>query len=183
MKNKDYTGTVKVLDAFSYCGQWGVGLGEHFVSQKLSADVTFADSSKAALEAAALNAKRYGIKATCIDLDLVENDWPIGEDFDVAVVDPPALIKSKKHYFAGRRAYLKVFLRGLTALKPGGILVASSCSFHMSREDLREVLLECMQIQSIEIKIIHEFAGPADHFRSPQFPEGDYLKGFVCLKL
>ncbi len=183
LKDISYGSKVKILDAFSYCGQWGVGLGELFAEQKISVHSTFADSSKSALEAADLNAKQYGIETRCLDLDLVESDWPVEEDFDVVVVDPPALIKSKKHYFAGRRAYLKVFLRGLKALKPNGIFVASSCSFHMSREDLREVLLECAQIQSIQLKIMHEFSSPPDHLRSPDFPEGDYLKGLVCVKL
>lgn len=183
IKDIPYAGDVKVLDAFSYCGQWGVGLGEFFASKKISVQTTFADSSKSALEAAAQNAKRYGILEKCIDLDLVENDWPIGDDFDIAIVDPPALIKSKKHYFAGRRAYLKVFLRGLKSLKPNGIFVASSCSFHMSREDLREVILECTQILSQQVKILHEVSSPPDHIRSPDFPEGDYLKGMVCIKL
>jgi 23S rRNA (cytosine1962-C5)-methyltransferase len=183
LKNVKFSGSVKVLDSFCYCGQWGVGLGELLQSQKIDAEVTFADSSKPALEAASENAKRYGIKNKIIDLDLVENEWPIGDDYNVVVVDPPALIKSKKHYFAGRRAYLKVILRGLKALKTNGVFVASSCSFHLSREDLREVLLEAAQIIGTPIKIIHEFSSPPDHLRSPEFPEGDYLKGFVCLKL
>lgn len=183
LQNMPLGPSVRVLDAFCYCGQWGVGLGDLGVHMKKETHVTFADSSKPALEAAEKNAKRYGIHQKCLDLDLVDSDWPVAEDFDVVVVDPPALIKSKKHYFAGRRAYLKVFLRGLKATKPGGVFVASSCSFHLSREDLRETLMECQQILGISIKIMHEFTSPPDHFRSPEFPEGDYLKGCVCLKL
>ncbi len=183
LKNFTFGPSVKVLDAFSYCGQWGVGVGDLLESRKIHSHVTFADSSKFALASASLNAKRCKLESKVLELDLVESDWPIGEDFDVSIVDPPALIKSKKHYFAGRRAYLKVLLRGLKALKPHGVFVASSCSFHMSREDLREVLLEAVQILGHPVKIVHEFSSPPDHLRSPEFPEGDYLKGFVCLKL
>jgi 23S rRNA (cytosine1962-C5)-methyltransferase len=183
LKDVKFQGSVKILDAFCYCGQWGVGVGDLLQSRKNDSQVTFADSSKPALKSAGENAKRYSIKAKFVDVDLVDGDWPVGDDFDLVIVDPPALIKSKKHYFAGRRAYLKVILRGLNALKTGGIFVASSCSFHLSREDLREVLLEASQIIAAPIKIMHEFSSPPDHLRSPEFPEGDYLKGFVCLKL
>lgn len=171
----------QILDAFSYCGQWGVGLGHSLVNQAQKPNIVFADSSEPALGLAIENASHYKLTAESVKMNLVDEEWPWLQMFDVVVCDPPALIKSKKHYFAGRRAYLKVILRGLKALKKRGIFVASSCSFHLSRHDLLETLMEAQNLLGIKLKLLHEFSLPPDHLRVPEFPEGDYLKGFVAV--
>ena len=171
----------KILDAFAYCGQWGVGLGTALTGQGLKPQITFADSSESALQAAKDNALHYDLTSEIVKMDLVDGEWPWNQTFDVVVCDPPALIKSKKHYFAGRRAYLKVVLRGLKVLRPKGIFVVSSCSFHLSRYDLLETLLEAQNLLGVKLKILHDFSLPPDHLCVPEFPEGDYLKGFVVV--
>jgi len=181
LKYYHFDKNVRILDAFCYCGQWGIGCAHALQAAGFNAEVAFADSSETALEAAMKNAKAYSLSAEKLKLDLVDQEWPWSAHFDVVVCDPPALIKSKKHYFAGRRAYLKIILRSLKALKSHGIFVASSCSFHLSRYDLLETLLEAQMLLGIKLKIVHEFSLPPDHPRAPEFPEGDYLKGFICL--
>ena len=169
----------EVLDAFCYCGQWGLGTAREIQGLNLKPRVTFADASESALDSAIQNASQYNIEAEKFKMDLVEADWQWINKFDVVICDPAALIKSKKHYFAGRRAYLKVFTRSLKALKKKGIFVFSSCSFHLSKTDLVELLQEAQRSLGVQVRILHEFSLPPDHLRSPDFPEGDYLKGLI----
>lgn len=176
------TPSPQILDAFCYCGQWGLGLARELQLMNLKAQVIFSDASENALQAALQNASRYQIEAEKVKLDLVEADWPWLNRFDLVVCDPAALIKSKKHYFAGRRAYLKVFTRSLKALKSKGIFVFSSCSFHLSRGDLVELLKEAQLALGCKTRILHEFSLPPDHLRSCDFPEGDYLKGLIGVR-
>jgi 23S rRNA (cytosine1962-C5)-methyltransferase len=176
------TSSPEVLDAFCYCGQWGLGIAREIQSLHLKPQVIFSDASEAALESALQNASQYKIEAEMLKLDLVETEWPWINKFDLVVCDPAALIKSKKHYFAGRRAYLKVFTRSLRALKKNGIFVFSSCSFHLSKSDLVELLAEAQAVAGCKTKIFHEFSLPPDHLRSPNFPEGDYLKGLIGVR-
>jgi 23S rRNA (cytosine1962-C5)-methyltransferase len=160
-----------------------VGLGQMLKTQRaLEPFVQFADSSESALKSAERNAQEVGLKCEVSRFDLVENEWPWKELFDIVVCDPPALIKSKKHYFAGRRAYLKAVLRSLNSLQKDGLLVLSSCSFHLAREDLKEIIMEASQIIKTPVRILHDFSAPVDHLRGPEFPEGDYLKGLLCIK-
>jgi 23S rRNA (cytosine1962-C5)-methyltransferase len=176
------TSSPQVLDAFCYCGQWGLGIARELQSLHLKPQVIFSDASESALESALQNAFQYQIEAEKIKLDLVETDWPWLNKFDLVVCDPAALIKSKKHYFAGRRAYLKVFTRSLKALKSKGVFVFSSCSFHLSKSDLLELLKEAQDALGCKTRILYEFSLPADHSRSPNFPEGDYLKGLIGIR-
>ncbi len=176
------TPSPKVLDAFCYCGQWGLGLARELQLKNLKPQVFFSDASESALQAALKNASQFQIEADKTKLDLVESEWPWSNMFDFVVCDPAALIKSKKHYFAGRRAYLKVFTRSLKALKSKGIFVFSSCSFHLSKSELAELLKEAQLASGCQTRILHEFSLPPDHLRSSNFPEGDYLKGLIGVR-
>ena len=174
LQKMKFNSPVRVLDLFSYCGQWGVGVGA-LLKDKHSVEVTFADASDKALALATRTSKDLGLAAQSVQLDLVEKDWPWEpRSFDVVICDPPALIKSKKHYFAGKRAYEKVMARASRLLKYNGVFVASSCSYHLSREDLREVL-------NPQLRIFGELSLPPDHTALTSFPEGHYLKGYYLI--
>ena len=83
----------RVLDVFSYVGAWGVRAAHH------GAQVTCVDSSAAALEGAAANAARNGVKLTTRKgdaFDVLEELAKEGAKFDVVIIDPPAFAKRKK---------------------------------------------------------------------------------------
>jgi hypothetical protein len=54
--------------------------------------------------------------------------------FDTVLLDPPAFIKRRKDEKEGVQAYLRLNRLGMELLEPGGLLVTSSCSFHMGRD-------------------------------------------------
>jgi hypothetical protein len=51
--------------------------------------------------------------------------------YDTIVLDPPAFAKSKRDLEKALRGYKELNLRAMKMLRPGGILVTCSCSFHV----------------------------------------------------
>lgn len=117
--------------------------------------------------------------------------------FDVVVVDPPAFVKSKDSLNNAVNAYIKLNAKALQLVNHGGILVTSSCSSHVSQELFRTILFKAANLagantnrtsadhesQSItDLVILETKTQPVDHPLNISFPEGEYLKFFICLK-
>ena len=63
------------------------------------------------------------------------------ERYDVIVLDPPAFIKRRKDIKEGTRAYQRLNQMAMQVLAKDGLLVSASCSCHLKRGDLQEILL------------------------------------------
>ena len=169
-----------VLDLFSYTGAWGI-----LAAVAGAAEVTCVDASGAALELAADNAQlnRVDAKMQFIRNDVFEFLRQSREGhrrYDIIVLDPPALIKRKKDFKQGFEAYRRLNHLALQILAPHGILVSASCSHHLNRENLHEILRSSSR--HIDRHLIF-FAGGGqgpDHPIHPAIPETEYLKTFFC---
>ncbi len=125
----------EALDVFCYHGGFALHLAPHCAS------ITGVDSSRPALEVADKNAAlniglNPGREIEWIEanaFDLLRDYASSGKQYDTIVLDPPAFAKSKKNLDTALRGYKELNLRALKMLKPGGILVTCSCSYHVSR--------------------------------------------------
>jgi 23S rRNA (cytosine1962-C5)-methyltransferase len=63
--------------------------------------------------------------------------------YDTIVLDPPAFAKTKRDLDKALRGYKELNLRAMKMLRPGGILVTCSCSFHVSAADFPESRRRC----------------------------------------
>lgn len=171
---------LKVLDLFSYAGAWGIssavaGAGE----------VTCVDSSESALALAAQSAKLNGVdgKMQFVRSDAFEFLKQAREQnlhFDAVVLDPPALIKRKKDFKAGFEAYRRLNHMALQVLNDQGILVSASCSHHLSRENLHEILRSSARHIDRHMVLFAGGGQGPDHPIHPTMPETDYLKTYFC---
>ncbi|MDB4951279.1 MAG: SAM-dependent methyltransferase [Gemmatimonadetes bacterium] len=168
----------RVLDVFSYVGGWGVQ-----AAAAGAESVLCVDGSAAALDALHHNAALNGVadrvrtmKADAFDaLRALAAD---GERFDVVVLDPPAFIKRKKDQKAGEEAYRRIAQLGMEVLRPDGVLISASCSFHMSREALQDAMLRASRHVKRDLQITEEGHQGPDHPVHPAIPETAYLKAF-----
>ncbi|WP_420465186.1 class I SAM-dependent rRNA methyltransferase [Panacagrimonas sp.] len=173
-----YVRGARVLDVFSYVGAWGV--------RALAAgaqSVTCVDSSQVALDLAQANAQLNGFELEARRGDALDQLKLLraeGRQFDVVVVDPPALIKRKKDHEAGLEHYAALNRAALQVLAPGGTLVACSCSFHLAPEDLQRVLLREVRHAQGRLMILEQGGQGPDHPVHPAIPETRYLKAFYC---
>jgi 23S rRNA (cytosine1962-C5)-methyltransferase len=168
----------RVLDVFSYVGAWGVR-----AARDGAREVTCVDSSAAALELAAANAERNGLKIVARKGDafeVLEDLVKQGAQFDIVVIDPPAFAKRKKDLPKALAAYKRLNQLAIQAIASDGILVSCSCSFHVSAEDLQEAIAKAARGADKHLQILEMGGQAPDHPVHPAIPETRYLKAYFC---
>ena len=168
----------RVLDVFSYIGGWALRAAAFGART-----VACVDSSAVALEAAAHNAKLNSVELEVIKgqaLDTLKQLRDQQRQFEVVIVDPPALIKRKKEADAVLEHYAALNRAALQLGAPGGTLVSCSCSHHLEAEQLQRVLLREARTTKRRLLILEQGGQGPDHPVHPAIPETRYLKTFYC---
>jgi len=165
-----------VLDVFSYTGSWAISTAMAGASQ-----VTAIDASASALDVLKNNAEtnQVGgvIDTICQDAFVAMQALKDAEkSFDIVLIDPPAFIKRKKDLQEGLQAYIRANRMAMSLVKPGGLLISSSCSYHMSQVSLQNSLLKASRKIQRKLQILgYGYQGP-DHPIHPAIEETSYLK-------
>ncbi len=170
----------RVLDLFSYTGAWGIPAAIAGASE-----VTCVDASEGALTLALENAQLNQIadKMNFIRSDVFEflkQARLENQLYDIIVLDPPALIKRKKDFKLGNEAYRRLNHLALQVLSKNGILISASCSFHLSRDNLHEILRSSGRHIDRHLVFFASGGQGPDHPIDPASPESEYLKTFFC---
>ena len=165
-----------VLDCYAHTGAFAM-----YALKAGAAAVTAVDSSKTALAMAEQNARLNGFEGrfSVEDADaekFMEEQANAKTRFDVVMIDPPGLIKSKKFAQAGSRLYKKLNAQALRLVKPGGLLVTSSCSHHLSPKDFRTMIEEACAKTGRMCWLIEQRTQAKDHPILLSMPETEYLK-------
>jgi len=172
----------EALDVFCYQGGFALHLAPR------CSQVTGVDSSRPALEVAdqntALNHKLLsGREIEWIEanaFDLLKDYASSNRRYDVIVLDPPAFAKSKRDLDAALRGYKELNLRALKMLRPGGILVTCSCSYHVSQSDFLEMLASSALDAHRTLRLIEVRGQAKDHPILLNVPETAYLKCIIA---
>jgi len=168
----------EALDVFCYQGGFALHLA------RTCDKVTGVDSSRSALEAAEQNAGLNGREIEWIEanaFDLLRDYSDAGRKFDTIVLDPPAFAKSRQSRETALRGYKELNLRALKMLRPGGILVSCSCSYHVSGADLLEVLASAAQDSHRIVRNLENRGQAKDHPSMLGIPETAYLKCIISV--
>jgi 23S rRNA (cytosine1962-C5)-methyltransferase len=167
----------EVLNAFSFSGGFSL-----YAARGGAQSVTDLDISPHALEAArrnfALNeadpavarCRHETVQADCFEW-LERNT---SRQFDLIVLDPPSLAKRESERAGALAAYGKLAANGLRALRRGGILVAASCSAHVTAEEFFGTVRQAAQRSRQRFEELETTGHPPDHLAT--FPEAQYLK-------
>ena len=166
-----------VLNLFSYSGGFSL-----YAARGGAASVCSLDISEHALAAArrnfALNQDQPAV-ARCRH-ETVQADAFVWlrqnpeQRFDLIVLDPPSLAKRESEKDDAIAAYAKLIKAGLARLNKNGILVASSCSAHVSADEFFSLARATAQKSGRRFNELRTTRHPADH--PATFPEGEYLK-------
>ena len=173
----------EALDVFCYQGGFALHLAER------CSKVTGVDSSRPALEIADRNAAlnsglTQGREIEWIEanaFDLLRGYADAGHQYDVIVLDPPAFAKSKRTLDTAMRGYKELNLRALKMLRPGGILVTCSCSYHVSPAEFLEVVANSARDVHRNLRILENRSQAKDHPILATVPETAYLKCLISV--
>lgn len=174
-----YAKGARVLDVFSYIGGWGIA-----AAVAGAREVLCLDSSAPALDQVERNAALNGVseKMGTIEGDAFEALKALRaerEQFDVVIVDPPAFIKRRKDIKNGSEAYRRLNQAAMQLLGKDGILVSASCSHHLSRDSLVDILQQSSRHLDRSLQIIEQGHQGGDHPIHPAIPETEYIKCLV----
>ncbi len=163
----------EALDVFCYQG----GFALHLAAK--CARVTGVESSLPALEMADKNAVLNGRDVEWIEgnaFDLMKDYAAEKRQYDTVVLDPPAFAKSKHDLENAMRGYKELNLRALKMLRPGGVLVTCSCSFHVSSQAFLEMVAEAALDAHRSVRVLESRGQAKDHPILLGVPETGYLK-------
>ena len=165
-----YAKDKNILDVFSYSGGFGINALAHGAKS-----LTCIDASELAL-----GQIKQGAVLICDDaFQALKNLHTEQKLFAVIILDPPAFIKRRKDIEIGTNAYLRLHCLALKILTPSGILITTSCSLHLSRDMMLDVLRQASLYEKRDCAVIEQLHQSQDHPVHPAIPETDYLKGFI----
>ena len=171
----------EALDCFTYQGGFALSLARTCQS------VTAVDSSRPALEVADQNEQLNRAEHRCGEIEWIEaNAFDLLKDYasaarqyDTIVLDPPAFAKTKRAVVTALRGYKELNLRALKMLRPGGVLITCSCSFHVSEADFLDMLGSAAADAGRRVRILEKRGQAQDHPILLNVPETAYLKCFI----
>ena len=171
----------RVLDVFCNSGSFGL------YALKAGAErSTGIEISAECLELARRNAALNDLESRC--------EWIEGNAFDhlkdldrkqerfgLIVLDPPAFTKSAKALDAAARGYKEINLRAFRLAAPGGVIVTSSCSYHLGPEEFLGVLQDAASDAGRDVTLVEMRSQAPDHPVHLFVPETRYLKCAILL--
>jgi 23S rRNA (cytosine1962-C5)-methyltransferase len=105
-------------------------------------------------------------------------DWPTVSQIRTGLSLQPSFPA-----YAGERAYYRLDHRALQLLEPGGFLISSSCSMHLSAERLQQFLLQAARDSGRRLQVLERGFQAIDHPVHPAIPEAAYLKTLIRREL
>jgi len=167
----------RCLDCFSYAGAFALQLAGR--AEQVTAVEMQGPAAAQARENAALNGAGNLEVVEANAFDFLRDEAEKEPSWDLVVLDPPAFAKNKASVPAARRGYKEINLRAMQILKPGGILVSASCSYHVPEAMLEEILLDAANDAGRPAQVLERRGAARDHPVLLGVPETRYLKCFV----
>ena len=170
-------GEPKILDLFCYVGAWSTAFAKSLGGK---GEYRLLDSSAQALEFAECNVRGAGAEnVQTAKVDVLTSLDALEEQYDVVVCDPPALIQGRKNIPAGLHEYYQLNASAMKRVKPGGFLIASSCSALLDEDKFADVLARSAKRAGRSVAWVARGGFPPDHPVRLEFPEGRYLKCWI----
>jgi 23S rRNA (cytosine1962-C5)-methyltransferase len=167
----------EVLDCFSYQGGFALTIADK------CEHVEGIDMAPAAVEAARRNQQLNSISNVTFregnSFDLLKEYDEVGRRFHMVILDPPAFAKNRDSIPAAHRGYKEINLRALKILRPGGILLTCSCSYHITEALFLQILAEAANDARKTVVVAERRTQAQDHPILLTMPETHYLKCLI----
>ncbi len=168
------------LDVFSYTGNFALHLLQYGAEH-----VKLIDYSDRALQIAEDLLKRNGFEGKYELINTNAFDWlkensKSGEQYDIAVLDPPSFAKTSYSKDQAFRGHKEINLRAIKMLRKPGLLVTCSCTQVISEGEFEQILIEASEDSHAELAVIYKAGQSFDHPYILGIEETRYLKFLIC---
>lgn len=167
----------EVLDCFTYHGGFALSTASR------ATHVEGVDLSNAAIAIARRNQELNQISNVTFreanSFDVLKAYDEAGRKFDVVILDPPAFAKNRDSVPSAMRGYKEINLRAIKILKPGGILITCSCSYHIQESLFLQIVAEAATDARKPLQIVERRTQARDHAILLTMPETHYLKCLI----
>jgi len=176
-----YTKGKSVLNCFCFSGAFSVIAVQGGAEKMVSVDSS-ADAIELAKTNMSLNFPDFGnLEWVTADVfSYLRQLRDQRESFDVIILDPPKFAPTRNLAEKAARGYKDINLMAMKLLNPGGRLITFSCSGGISAEFFQKILSGAASDAGRRVIIEERLFQSRDHTVSLHFPEGEYLKGFIC---
>lgn len=169
----------RVLDGFCYTGAFGIHAAGYG-----AAEVLGIDQSEEAVAAATRHADLNGVADRCRfevgnAFDRLSAFDRAHTRFDLVILDPPAFTRSSDAVGRAIKGYKEINLRAAKILVSGGYLVTCSCSYHVSENTFRNVVLEAVRDAGRSARLVEGRTQARDHPILLAARETQYLKCLI----
>jgi 23S rRNA (cytosine1962-C5)-methyltransferase len=167
----------EVLNAFSFSGGFSL-----YAARGGACGATDIDISQHALDAArrnfALNRDSAGVRAARHEVVQADTfEWLEQNErrrFGMVILDPPSMARRETERAGAIQAYSRLAHRGSVLLEKSGILVAASCSAHVTAEEFFDTVRAAARQAGRQFEVMETTGHPPDH--AARFSEANYLK-------
>ena len=80
----------------------------------------------------------------------------------------------------GSVAYQRINRLAMQLIRPGGVLVSASCSWHLKHNQLLDAMRKAAAINGQNLQVLEQGHQGPDHPVHPMMAETDYLKAFFA---
>lgn len=167
----------RVLDSYCFVGAIALAAARGGASEVIAVD-----TSAPALDVGEQLARQNGLsdRVRLVKADaLAELERHPGQ-LDLVICDPPKLAPQRSARAKAQSSLRRLSASACRALRPGGLLVLSSCSAAIGADELaRSLALGARDVRRDAIVLERLFQGP-DHPVPAAFPEGLYLSSLIA---
>lgn len=169
----------EVLEVFAHTGAFGI-----HAALAGAKSVEGLDVSEEALVLARNHAALNRVEDRCVyraadAFDEMRKLDRAGRRYDLVLLDPPAFARSKQAVPRALAGYKDVNLLGIRLTKPEGFLVTSSCSHHVTEQELWTGIRLAARDAKRQVRLLEQRGQAGDHPILATMPETRYLKCFV----
>ena len=168
----------KALDCFTFTGAFALHLAD-VCESVLGVDISD-EAISGAKRNAELNAAQNVQFQVANVFDFLRDMEQRSESFDTIILDPPAFAKNRSSIKAAARGYKEINLRAMKLLNEGGILVTSTCSYHISEAMFLDIVAGAANDAHRKVQLVEKRIQASDHPVLMGVPETYYLKCLIA---
>jgi len=174
-----YAAGADVLEVFAHTGAFGI-----HAALAGAQSVEGLDVSEDALALAQRHALLNKVDDRCVyrtgdAFEEMRKLKQAGRRYGLVLLDPPAFARSKQAVSRALAGYKDVNLHGIRLTRPEGFLITSSCSHHVTEQDLWTAICLAARDAKRQVRLLEQRGQASDHPVLATMPETRYLKCFI----